>query len=55
VQSLRHRHPALRDTKRHSDISKGGMAVPDRYPEALFDKIGDSRFWARAGRNGRWV
>ena len=24
------------------------MAEPDRYPEALFDKIGGSRFWARA-------
>jgi len=45
-QSLRHRHPALRDIKFISDNSEGGMAVPDRHPEALFDKIGDSRFWA---------
>jgi len=26
------------------------MAVPEWFPEALFDKIGDSRFWARAQR-----
>jgi hypothetical protein len=27
--------------------SEAEMAVPGRLPEALFDKIGDSRFWAR--------
>jgi hypothetical protein len=26
------------------------MAVPDRYYGPLFDKIGDSRFWAQAAR-----
>jgi hypothetical protein len=29
------------------------MAVPEWFPEALFDEIGDSRFWARADRDGR--
>src|SRR6185437_15610316 len=31
------------------------MAVPDRYYGPLFDKIGDSRFWARAKRVIRGV
>src|SRR5712672_1668763 len=31
-ESLRHRHPALRETNSISDISEGGMAVPSVFP-----------------------
>jgi len=38
--------PPCENPTQISNISKGGMAVPDRYYAPLFDKIGASRFWA---------